>query len=357
MAGCTGFVWNEDACDLVIGTFLTDDNAAVTDDNPRVNVGKLSEFCGQKFSNDIVQVSSFDIELPGSASAMKEIISSIMNYEEQNGSEQPAGVWRFRYDEPAGLFYSVINYYESEGHNLTPVTKTFIRQKPGTHGPGRKRRASVNQNVPNLLIESDVEVGNIGETQTQTNIVSRSGHVKGSCDSDNVCKCIDGYRTGGDMECNDINECSEDTEICGGDVAGFCFNNAGAYDCECNEGFYFNNKTCSDIDECKLDSTLCSEKGQECLNTYGSFSCDCATGFVSVIMLVDLAPIAKCVWPEWSEWTEWTNDCNVDVEAGVRQRACSVPLPNDGCPGEEFERRECSQLVKQTLKLCPGVRD
>ena len=342
MAGCTGFVWNEDACDIVIGTLVTDDNAAVTEEIPLVNVGKLSEFCGQKFSKDIMQVSSYDIELPGSAAAMKDIIASIMEAEEENGSEQPAGVWRFRTDEANEIFYSVITYFESEGDNLTPVTKTFIRQKAGTAGSRRKRRDTVNQYVPN--IPPGIEVGKIGEAQTKTDIVSGSGAVTGSCDSDNVCQCIDGYRLVGDMECTDINECSEDTKICGGDEAGFCFNNAGAYNCECNEGFYFNNETCSDIHECTVDPTLCAEEGQECVNTYGSFSCDCAVGFVDVITLVNSAPIAKCVWPEWSKWTEWTNNCDTELGEGIRQRSCSVPLPNEGCTGEELERRECSKL-------------
>ena len=80
------------------------------------------------------------------------------------------------------------------------------------------------------------------------------------------------------MECDDIDECTEDAQICGDATAGFCFNSVGAYACECNDGFYFFNETCSDIDECDVDLQLCSDEGEECLNSYGSYSCGCAEG-------------------------------------------------------------------------------
>ena len=80
------------------------------------------------------------------------------------------------------------------------------------------------------------------------------------------------------MECGDIDECMEDAEICGGDLAGFCFNSVGAYSCVCNGGFALSNRTCFDIDECDMDPNLCSDVGQECLNSYGSYSCGCAAG-------------------------------------------------------------------------------
>ena len=71
------------------------------------------------------------------------------------------------------------------------------------------------------------------------------------------------YRLEGEMECNDVDECQEDREICGGDVAGFCFNSVGSYACVCNEGFANKNATCVNINECAVNNDLCSGLGQE----------------------------------------------------------------------------------------------
>ena len=268
---------------------------------------------------------------------MKDIIANVMKTEEENGSEQAAGVWRFRTENE--IFYSVITYYESDGDLFIPVTKIFIREKPGNTEVQRKRRDAVEKSIPQF--PSDLEVGEIGEAQTQTNIVSGSGDVTGTCDSDLVCECYNGYVLVGENDCTDVDECSENPDICGGDVAGFCFNNIGGFDCRCNSGFYLFNDTCTDIDECSFNTELCSDEGQECVNTYGSYSCGCATGYVEVETLVNLETIKKCVWPEWSEWTDWSNNCNVDTGEGIRQRSCSVKLPNSRCPGEASERRTC----------------
>ena len=124
VAGCTGFIfykgsdtedendtedeseYEPETCYLVLGSLVTKDPDDETEQKNIVDVGKLSEFCGQKFSKDIVQVSSYEIALPGSAAAMKEIIASIMQSEKERGSEQQAGVWRLRTNDAEGIFYS-----------------------------------------------------------------------------------------------------------------------------------------------------------------------------------------------------------------------------------------------------------
>ena len=108
-------------------------------------------------------------------------------------------------------------------------------------------------------------------------------------------------------------------------------------------GFSLEENTCADRDECAADTTLCSATGQECLNTHGSYTCGCASGFVEEVAMVNMEPVTNCVWPEWSEWTEWSNDCQVDEGEGIRQRSCSVQLPNNGCVGETTETRTCSK--------------
>ena len=90
----------------MLGTLVIEDPTDETDAKDIVDVGKLSEFCGQKFSKDIVQVSSYEIALPGSAAAMKDIIASIMQSEKEKESEQAAGVWRLRTNDEEGIFYS-----------------------------------------------------------------------------------------------------------------------------------------------------------------------------------------------------------------------------------------------------------
>ena len=93
----------------------------------------------------------------------------------------------------------MVTYYTYEGTVLIPVTKMFIRQKRRHSDepqpiPGRKRRDESTQQLP--PIPEGVTVGEVGEPVTRTDIVNSAGDILGSCDSDNVCQCIDGYRPG-----------------------------------------------------------------------------------------------------------------------------------------------------------------
>ena len=286
VAGCLGFIFNDPDCDLVLGEqLLTDDDA----EGERVTVGKLSKFCGQKFAKDIVQVAKFSIELPGMGKAgMEDLISNIMKAEIDRNDDQAAGVWRFREDAENNIFYSTISYYEYDFGSLVPVTKVFIREKPGQKTPVSSLAARKRRDASGLLslIPSDVEVGEIGPTIEETEIVSADGDVLGTCDSEDVCTCIDGYQLTDDKDCENIDECTETEEICGSTLAGFCFDNEGSYECQCNDGFEIVDDMCKDIDECSRFSDLCSEEGMICVNNDGSYHCACDTGFVEQSTMV-----------------------------------------------------------------------
>ena len=207
-----------------------------------------------------------------------------MKAEIERQDEQAAGVWRFREDVENNKFYSSITYYDSEGDNLIPVTKIFIREKPGSKN-SRKRRESrdAGQKIPTF--PSDVEVGEIGPVLEITEIMSEDGELLGSCDNENICSCIDGYKLIDESDCIDIDECI-DEDLCGDETAGFCFNEPGSYQCQCNDGFEIVNGTCKDIDECSQSGNLCSGGGMKCENLYGSYYCTCENGFVEQSIIV-----------------------------------------------------------------------
>ena len=74
-------------------------------EGPSVTVGKLSEFCGVKFFQDVVQTSSFTIKLSVRGEKMKDLIDDVIAKEKERGDEQGAGVWRFRDDPKNKIFY------------------------------------------------------------------------------------------------------------------------------------------------------------------------------------------------------------------------------------------------------------
>ncbi|XP_067900490.1 thrombomodulin [Heterodontus francisci] len=122
------------------------------------------------------------------------------------------------------------------------------------------------------------------------------------------CRCRSGYHLGEDNKCEDINECVGPFKMC----AHKCANTAGSFhckcysgyqvdasdftrcifhcktntgrcdprcsgdECECPEGYIFDDelRQCFDIDEC--NSGLCD---QDCTNSFGSFKCDCQEGY------------------------------------------------------------------------------
>ena len=57
----------------------------------------------------------------------------------------------------------------------------------------------------------------------------------------------------------------------------FYFNILGTYECQCNEGFKsMGNNQCGDIDECLFENGGCDH---QCNNFVGSFQCSCRSGY------------------------------------------------------------------------------
>ena len=92
-----------------------------------------------------------------------------------------------------------------------------------------------------------------------------------------TCRCISGYRLASDKAtCNDIDECSENTNLCPSPKV--CVNEPGTYECDCLPGYqkFQNPERCEDIDECTTGTHLCE---QTCTNTVGSYDCSCDTNY------------------------------------------------------------------------------
>ena len=337
-AGCQGFLWFEELCDLIF-TMVTFD-PTTGDDDTVVNVGQMTTLCGEPFSRDSAIRYKFEWEIKnlGSFSSMEDLINSI---------RPPAHVWRFL--EDGDTTYSLRNNYGSSGNKLIIEVRLFIREKLGGNTERkRKRREAMTvlrqrSGMKEIQLPDDVTPGVISNETVTTEIVTTSGEVIGSCDSDNACSCANGYRLVGESECVDKNECAENETICGEMTAGVCYNTIGSYDCYCHSGYESLENKCMDVNECTLDSTLCSKEGMECLNIAGSFECGCSAGYFEKRNVLNPTHIEECVRPEWSEWSQWT-DCTVLVKQSVRQRSCSVAEENLGCVGKDEEIRECRWL-------------
>ncbi|CAH0559244.1 unnamed protein product [Brassicogethes aeneus] len=87
------------------------------------------------------------------------------------------------------------------------------------------------------------------------------------------CICDDGFRSGPNKQCEDIDECRE-----GKCQNGRCTNTPGSFVCECAHGFDVSpdGTLCTDHDEC-AEIGMCTNG--ICTNTDGSFRCQCKNGF------------------------------------------------------------------------------
>jgi len=89
--------------------------------------------------------------------------------------------------------------------------------------------------------------------------------------------CSRGYSSNNSITCDDINECTRNTSICGN---GSCTNTIGSYLCQCSQGYTFNNVTCIDLNECTEPNSDGSfpqrcNNNEICINTIGGFNCSC----------------------------------------------------------------------------------
>ena len=55
----------------------------------------------------------------------------------------------------------------------------------------------------------------------------------------------------------------------------------GGFTCSCKEGWQGNGFVCEDVDECSDDPQICSRQheGSICINNEGSFDCGCPAGY------------------------------------------------------------------------------
>ncbi|XP_069051988.1 adhesion G protein-coupled receptor E5 isoform X2 [Lepisosteus oculatus] len=144
----------------------------------------------------------------------------------------------------------------------------------------------------------DVTCEDINECRENTMICGPNATCSNTIGSYN-CTCIKGYKTSSGEDkfntnqkftCDDINECRENTMICGPNAT--CSNTIGSYNCTCIKGyktssgedkFNTNQKfTCDDIDECKMIPPVCGPQ-TNCNNTPGSYSCIpfCGPGLIN----------------------------------------------------------------------------
>ncbi|GBP12161.1 EGF-containing fibulin-like extracellular matrix protein 1 [Eumeta japonica] len=140
------------------------------------------------------------------------------------------------------------------------------------------------------------------------------------------CQCPAGHRLDGDL-CVDVNEC-EIAQPCS--MNGQCINTVGSYRCECGHGFRnapANDKVCVDIDECAERPGICQ---QGCINAWGGYRCTCTKGYRLHSDNRTCADIDECA--EWSSRRgRLCVDRCVNVEGSFR---CECPygyrLSEDG---------------------------
>lgn len=355
-AGCISFRFHIEtlSCTLIFSNEveLVDEGEAAN-----TNVGLLSEYC-EKTYQDIVQISTQTIELPGQSGNIKNIINLLITKSETELTANNVVYDKWTFNEYDGVITNTITYLSHDGDNLIPKTKVFIRKK--LDSANRKRRESsirMRRDVPSFdlsTLPDDAEVGEVGAVETKINILASSGNVIGSCDEDNVCVCIDGYTLEGVDKCTDIDECSTQS-LCGGASVGSCLNLEGTFSCTCLDGYQqiSNGTDCADIDECLTDAHDCdSGSNRACINTDGSFECNCAQDFYEDIKFGESNVVARgtCKQIEWSEWTDW-GSCSVNGDGGeeVRTRLCTGgTVGQSPCDGSDKEARDCPKQCKYT---------
>lgn len=92
-----------------------------------------------------------------------------------------------------------------------------------------------------------------------------------------ICSCPKGFVLSSDgVTCKDLDECATLQHDC----ENTCVNTQGSYHCTCPKGYTLVGSRCSDINECTEQSNLCGPLGT-CMNIPGSFKCVCPRGYTT----------------------------------------------------------------------------
>jgi len=143
-----------------------------------------------------------------------------------------------------------------------------------------------------------------------------------------VAKCIPGYKRNSDGVCEDINEC-QDVNVCPGDNQ-VCVNTAGGHSCPCAEGFdgfvtregyvckapcgdgysLDNNGDCEDVNECL---SIPCKGNEDCINVDGGFECKERSNLVAKAppAPTDFVCASSC-------WTRECDFCSSKTTCGLK---------------------------------------
>uniref|UniRef100_A0A8C7Z3W8 Nidogen 1a n=1 Tax=Oryzias sinensis TaxID=183150 RepID=A0A8C7Z3W8_9TELE len=148
----------------------------------------------------------------------------------------------------------------------------------------------VNNKILRYAMSNKVGDVNGGEPEENPCFTGRHG-----CDNNAVCRpgqgsqftceCAAGF-LGNGRDCDDIDECRENPQICGYNAV--CNNQPGTYRCECEDGFQFgsDSRTCVEVDRpvnhCEDGTHDCDtpERAQCSYTGSSSFICSCLPGYV-----------------------------------------------------------------------------
>ncbi|VDI67896.1 Hypothetical predicted protein [Mytilus galloprovincialis] len=201
--------------------------------------------------------------------------------------------------------------------------------------------------------DDSVPCADINEcSSATTNNCSATISTCQNTDGGYTCRCNTGYQTKNTYECEDVDECTSESDDCEQD----CVNNVGSYNCQCFFGYELNNdrktckqvsdpcgtlsnltcsyacrlkdstafcycqpgyvlqadnQTCTDINECNDDSkNLCFDKST-CSNIAGSFKCSCTIG---QFLDNDRRTCSDCDQFHWGENCNNTCNCGSGAE-------------------------------------------
>ncbi|CAF1151504.1 unnamed protein product [Rotaria sp. Silwood1] len=173
--------------------------------------------------------------------------------------------------------------------------------------------------------------------------------------------CVKGYIPVDNFTCEDENECSLNSSLCGN---GVCINLIGSYTCNCSSGYRFYNETCVDINECtepNINGTFirrCIDACRDQNYGYGcKQSCECVHGKCNrnathvnescicdpiyqpplCIQLIDQCAINN------SPCNNTIEDCSTDPNSGTAICTCKLGYEKDNTTMSCTDINECAK--------------